>query len=391
MKILHVHKYFHAKDGAGRYLFDLMRLQEGAGHTVAGFAMEDPRNAPNAWSKYYVSNLDTTGVGGIRSSLKQIGRAWWSLEAKDKMEDMLEAFRPDIVHIHNIYTHLSPSVLVPCKKRGIPVVMTVHDYALLSADYTLSGDQRFIKGSRLATLVLNFITQAQRVLKLYDRGIARYFPVSAFVKGKLVHGGYPEEKMAVIQPAVSPALYGRTFDHVREDAVLFVGRLEAYKGVGVYLEAAALRPDLTFYVVGTGPLASTVQAFSQNHTNVSYLGYLEPEEVYKKMASVKAGIFPSVWQEPFGMVALESLAVGTPIIVSDIGGLGELAVKSGGGKAFTPGNADALVGAIDAMLSDPDYEKMAEQGIAYANKEHSPEAFLRKIMVEYGRAEDFIR
>lgn len=197
MKILHVHKYFHAKDGAGRYLFDLMRLQEEAGHTVAGFAMEDPRNAPNAWSRYYVSSLDTRVVGGVFSSLKQFGRALWSLEAKDKMEDMLTAFRPDAVHVHNIYTHLSPSVLVPCKKLGIPVVMTVHDYALLSADYTLSGDQKFIKGSRLATFALNTITKAQKMFRLYDRGISRYLPVSEFVKAKLVEGGYSDRKSVV--------------------------------------------------------------------------------------------------------------------------------------------------------------------------------------------------
>jgi glycosyltransferase involved in cell wall biosynthesis len=391
MKILHVHKYFHAKDGAGRYLFDLMRLQEGAGHTVAGFAMEDPRNAPNAWSKYYVSNLDTAGVGGIRSSIKQFGRALWSLEAKDRMEDMLEAFRPDLVHAHNVYTHLSPSVLAPCKKRGIPVVMTVHDYALLSADYTLSGNKKFIKGSRLATLALNTIAKVQKMLKLYDRAIARYLPVSEFVKNTLVKGGYPESKMAVIEPSVPPELFGRTFTHERENAVLFAGRLEKYKGVDTYLEAAAERPDSMFYVAGTGPLAKEVESFARVHSNVLYLGFVEPELLWQKIANVKAFVAPSVWYEPFGLVALESLAIGTPIIVSDIGGLGELAVKSGGGKAFTPGNADALVGAIDAMLKDPEYEKMAAAGIAYANKEHAPHAFLRKVMVEYGRAEDFIR
>jgi len=407
MKILHVHKYFHAKDGAGRYLFDLMRLQEAAGHTVAGLAMEDPRNAPSAWSKYFVSNLDTSAVGGVRGALKQVGRATWSLEAKDRMEDMLEAFRPDIVHAHNIYTHLSPSVLAPCKKRGVPVVLTVHDYGLMSANYTLFSNggpiplnhkglfaiarSRFIKGSFSATLALELITRVQRSLKLVDKSVNRYLAVSQFVKDTMVTFGFDEKKIAVVPLAVPPELFGRTFTHERENAVLFAGRLEAYKGVNTYLEAAALRPDLKFYVAGTGPLAKEVEAFAKVHSNVIYLGFVESEALWQKIADVKAFIAPSVWYEPFGSVALESLAVGTPIIVSDIGGLSEIATKSGGGAVFKPGDAGALVKAIDELLSVADLEEIGARGAAYANKEHSPEAFLRKIMVEYGRAEDFIR
>lgn len=347
MKILHVHKYFHAKDGAGRYMFDLMRLQEGAGHTVAGFAMEDPRNAPSVWSKYFVSSVDTSGVGGVKSSLKQLGRALWSLEAKDRMEDMLEAFRPDIVHAHNIYTHLSPSVLAVCKKKNIPVVLTVHDYGLLSANYGLFGADspmsldrrsildvartRFIKGSFVATLGLELVNRVHRGLRLVDKSVNRYLTLSQFVKDTMVKFKFDEKKIAVVSPPVAFELYGRIFIHVRENAVLFAGRLEKYKGIETYLEAAALRPKMTFYVAGTGPLVKEVETFARTHANLVYLGFVESEALWQKMANVQAVIVPSIWYEPFGLAALEPLAIGTPVIASDIGGLSEFVAKSGEG------------------------------------------------------------
>lgn len=404
MKILHVHKYFHAKDGAGRYVFDLMRLQEAAGHTVAGFAMEDPRNAPSAWSKHFVSNLDTSRVGGIRKSLKQFARSLWSLEAKDNMEDMLEAFRPDLVHAHNIYTHLSPSVLAPCKKRNIPVVLTVHDYGLLSANYGLFSSKgpvpakpmgiigvartRFVKDSFAATFALELITRVHRSLRLVDKNVNRYITLSQFVKETMVKFGFKEEKIAVVPPPVAPELYGRTFEHARENAVLFAGRLEKYKGIETYLEAAAMRPDLTFYVAGTGPLVAEVETFARVRSNLIYLGFVESEMLWQRMANVRAVIVPSIWYEPFGLAALEPLAIGTPVIASDIGGLSEFVAKSGGGKLFTPGDSSALVRTLDELLAGKDYEKIAEHGRAYALKEHDPEKFLKHVMTEYGRADD---
>jgi glycosyltransferase involved in cell wall biosynthesis len=404
MKILHVHKYFHAKDGAGRYLFDLMRLQEAAGHTVAALAMDDPRNAPSAWSKYSISNLDTSTVGGVRSSLRQLGRAAWSLEAKDRMEDMLDAFRPDLVHAHNIYTHLSPSVLAPAKKRGVPVVLTVHDYGLLSANYGLYGKDgpldvrhrgllniarsRFIKGSFAATLALELVNRVQRKLKLVDKSVSRYLAVSQFVKDTMVQFGFDEEKIAVVSPSVPPELFVKEFTHEREDAVLFAGRLERYKGIETYLEAAALAPELRFYVAGTGPLLKEVEAFQKTHENVIYLGFVEPDALWQKIANVRAAIVPSLWYEPFGLAALEPLAIGTPVIASDIGGLSEFVAKSGGGKLFTPGDADALASSIRELFAQGDYEEVAKRGRAYAIREHAPEAFLKKVMTEYARASE---
>lgn len=400
MKILHVHKYYHARDGAGRYEFDLMSLLESAGHTTAALAMEDPRNAPSAWKKYFVSTLDTAGIGQGSNLIKQFTRAFWSREAKQKMEAMLDAFRPDVVHAHNIYTHLSPAVLEPCRKRGIPVVMTVHDYGLLSANYVLwtakgalpvkqSGlfkvaGTRFIKDSFLATLTLEVIVRLQRALGLVDRAVTRYLPVSDFVKNTLVAFGYNEKKITVVSPAVPHEL----FENVppvgnREHAVLYAGRLDGYKGTLELLQAAALLPDVTFYLAGTGPLEKEVTAFAAEHPNVQYLGFVPARELWERMARVKVMVMPSTCYETLGLSVLEALFIGTPAVVSDIGGLSELVKKSGAGRLAIPGDPASLASAISVVIDSPEYEVMSKLGQEYARKNHSPEAFLKHILSVY--------
>jgi glycosyltransferase involved in cell wall biosynthesis len=101
------------------------------------------------------------------------------------------------------------------------------------------------------------------------------------------------------------------------------------------------------------------------------------------MANVRAFVAPSLWYEPFGIVAIESLAVGTPILVSAIGGLSEIVKKSGGGLTFTPGNADALAQAMTKLFDHAQYEELVQKGKKYVEREHAPETFVKNVLKEY--------
>ncbi|MFA5946324.1 MAG: glycosyltransferase [Patescibacteria group bacterium] len=404
MKILHVHKYYHARDGAGRYMIDLMRLQEGAGHVTAPFAMHDPRNLPSVWDKYFVSALDTSNVASGLGALKQFARAWWSREAGKKMEAVLDDFKPDIVHAHNVYTHLSPSVLAVCRKRGIPVVMTLHDYGLIGADYTMQNGRgeprpygagimtvagsRFVKGSYLATLALEGITRTQRALRMFDKSIAKYITLSAFVKEVYSAHGFSAGKMVVIPPAVDEQLLHAKMATERENAVLFASRLEGYKGIETYLQASALQPDVTFYVAGTGPMEREVEAFAKIHKNLMYLGFMDQEALWHKMAHVRAVVVPSLWNEPFGLVAIQSLALGTPIIVSDRGALPEIVKASNAGVIFPAGDEQVLAVQIAAACEGGEASlartaDLGSRGQAYVRAHHAPKEFLESVMKIY--------
>ncbi len=373
MRILHTHKYFHERDGVGRYMFDLMRECAARGIATAPFAMHDARNVPSAWEKYFVSSLDTTHANFGFSTLRQAGRALWSCEAASKMCAMIAAFHPDVIHAHNIYTHLSPSILSAAHHADVPVVMTVHDYALVSANYTLWSPSRksseghtlragrnsllsiarsrFIKNSFSATLALECITRLQRALKMYDHTISRYITLSEFVKQTLVDVGYDAQKIDVIPPFIPLALQPTTY-YLQPLDVLYVGRLEDYKGVGTLIDAMKLCPEQTLRIVGDGPCRLTFEAQAKGMTNVHFDGFLSGEKLEEAYASARVLVVPSLWYEPFGLVAVEAMARGVPVIVSDRGGLPEIVGNDQGGVLFGAGKAGDLAAAIRRFFED---------------------------------------
>ncbi len=380
-----------------------MRLQEEAGHAVAPFAMQDERNEGTPWSEFFVSNLETKraviGIGAVR----QFCRAAWSLEAARKFAQLCDAFRPDIIHVHNLYTHLSPSVLAVAKKRGIPVVMTVHDYALVSANYSLwnprksqsmslddigvlaTAKTRFVKGSCLATLVLEMILKMHHRLRLYDGAIAQYMMFSQFVKGVLVKSDFDEKKMTVMHAFVSsPSLRRRGSGG---GLVLFAGRLESYKGVHVLLEALRYLPStVQVKIAGVGPDEDRLKTMVGRDRRVEFLGFVPGDALGAMMGQAAVVVVPSIWHEPYGLVALEAMSQGTPVIVAKSGGLPEIVGESGAGIVVPPNDPRALARAIESVLDHPEkQESMGKAAQARAEEIADPQAHLAKVMEVYSR------
>lgn len=400
MRILHVHKYFHREDGASRYMVELMHLQEAYGHTVAPFVMVDPRNIPSPWSKYFVSNLDTRRVAGGLGAMRQLTRALWSREAAKKMEEVIKAFAPDIVHIHNIYNHLSPSILSVCRKHEVPVVMTVHDYSLVSANYALwtgggvmgssrgvlaTASTRFAKGSFAASLVLAVIHRLHRMLGIYGRTISRFMVFSHFMGQELKRANFSAKKIVELFPFSAPLLSGELPAKVKKrQGVLFAGRLEGYKGIGVLLAAAEKLPEVEFYFAGKGPQENKVIEAERRLKNVHYLGFLTDDEMWQQMAAAQVVAVPSLWAEPFGLVALEALVVGTPILVSDRGALPELVRDNTFGRIFKADDPGDFVRQLKKFLATPSTaETMGKKAKEWAKKMADPEKHVARVEAVY--------
>ena len=404
MRILHVHKYFHREDGASRYMVELMQLQEAAGHTVAPFAMVDPRNIPSPWSSYFVSNLDTRRVAGGLRAWRQFVRALWSREAAVKMEAMLKAFSPDVVHIHNIYNHLSPSILSVCRRHGVPIVMTVHDYSLVSANYALwtgrgvlererrgllaTASTRFAKGSYVASLVLTIVQRLHQMLGVYKRSIARFMVFSRYMEQELVQAHFSKQKIVELFPFSAPLLLdGLPAKAKTRRGVLFAGRLEPYKGISVLLAAAKKMPDTEFLFAGQGSQEAMIVDAASRLENVRYLGFLSDDAMWQQMAAAQVVAVPSLWAEPFGLVALEALVIGTPILVSDRGALPELVRDNSFGRIFKADDPGDFVRQLKKFLAAPEgAQDMGKRGREWARKMASPEKHLARVEAVYEEA-----
>jgi len=135
MKILQINKFFFLKGGSERYFFDLSELLSQKGHGISILSTNHPNNFPYFEKDDFVEYNDFSKTEGIWKDSKKIIRIFWNREAAKKLEKLIKKEKPDIAHLHNIFSHLSPSIIYTLKKHNIPIVMTLHDYKMFCPNY----------------------------------------------------------------------------------------------------------------------------------------------------------------------------------------------------------------------------------------------------------------
>lgn len=389
MRIIEVNKYYYNRRGAEGHMFSVIEALEEAGHQVAPFAMHHPKNEETPWSKYFVSHLDTDSLHPLEIP-RYILRAFWSKEAYTKMRAMIDAFKPDIIHAHNVYTHLSPSVLKAAKDAGVPVVLTLHDYGLVSGNYAIwSGDyslypdhmdfwsivnSRYIKGSRLATAVLEIISRIHRKMGWYKNNINQFIAVSGAVKEVLVWSGIDEKKVKVLHNFVEVDPLQRSD---APEGFFYYGALEKNKGIEPLLEAAKEIGE-KLYIAGNGPMKEEVLTAE---ADIEYLGFLSKQELVARLSTVRAAVFPSISREVFSTAALEALVAGIPVIVSDAGGYKEMVHEGEFGAVVRAGNANDLAIAMQFIIENQELaEKRAKKAREWILEYEGKEMYMKKLI-----------
>lgn len=403
MKVVFANKYFYLKGGAERYCFDLRALLERHGHEVVPFAMQDKRNLATPWKKYFVSAVGTDRVRLSPSGLRTAGRMLYSFEARKKFGRLLDAAKPRLVHVHNIYHQISPSILPEAKKRGLPVVMTAHDYKLIAPNYSLFHDgaicertkpdrfweavkHRCIKRSVIASALSAFEMALHRRLGLYRDNVDRIIAPSRFVQALLVEYGVAESKIVHVPHFIDASDWTPAYDG---SYALYVGRLSEEKGVDVLIRAAAKRKKIPVRIVGTGPDEARLKALAAHlgAKNVEFAGFRAGEDLRREYAGARFVVIPSVWYEVFGLIALEAYAAGKPVVATQIGGLAELVRDGETGLTASVGDAADLAEKMAALWDTPPLcADMGRVARAWVQDEFAPETHYRRIMEVYERA-----
>lgn len=342
MKILLAHKFNFLKGGADKYFLELAEALEKNGHTVIKFCMQHPHNAPDKHENYFVSQVEFKGKG-LWKKMRYAGRLLYSFEAKRKFARLIEATKPDVIHIHNIYHQISPSILSVAKKYKVPVVMHLHDYKLISPNYMMFSrgkiDDSCVGGayyrclfkrsfnnsvaqSLLATIEMYF---HHSVLKLYEKNIDMYITPSKFMREQVLKAGIPADKIRVIPYFVS-GIEDDKPNYSAGDYFLFFGRLSAEKGVDHLLRAAALAREIKVRIVGEGSELSSLRALTQDlgiKERVEFFGPLYGADLKEMIRQSRAVVVPSLWYEVLGLVNIEAQSLGKMVIAADIGGIKE--------------------------------------------------------------------
>src|SRR5207248_5563856 len=216
MRIPYCNKYNFRFSGTESYLFDAMEGMRECGHEVALFSMADPRGASTPYDKYLPAVKDFKSARGLMAKARLAGTAIYSVAARKKMRDMIEAFRPDVAHVRNIYHHLSPSVLWELKAAGVPVLYHVNDFKLLCPTYNMvspdgeccerCAGRKFINAvtcgchsqGRAAGTVLAAEAYFHCGLKTYDKCVDLLLAFSEFVRDKFIKCGWERLQIRVL-------------------------------------------------------------------------------------------------------------------------------------------------------------------------------------------------
>lgn len=306
-----------------------------------------------------VTNDDILKANKINVAINTI----WSLKFYQNILSAIENNNYDIIHVQNFFPQLSPSIFYAAKRKNVKVVMSVRNYRLICPNALLYTNgkvcekcigktipypaiiNKCYKDSYLASSVVATTLGIHNTLGTWANKIDGYIAISSFVKQQLVRGGLPEEKIFVKHNFVSDYSVLESETH---EGYLYVGRLSKEKGIDL-LVTAFLREELKglkLYIVGDGPLISQVKDAQKINPLIIYLGRLEIDATYNKMARSKALIFPSQWHEPFGRTIVESFSASTPVIASAVGGVTELIKEEYNGFLFNPLKVDELIESI---------------------------------------------
>lgn len=382
MKVLQVHNRYRFRGGEDAVVETTLRLLQENGMEARLF---DKASAEIPGSMLHKTAAVFSGI--------------YSRAAAREMTAVLQDFRPDVVHAHNVYPLLSPSVLAAARRAGTPVVMTCHNYRMACpigvhfirgaiCERCAGGREywclaRNCRENRFESAAYALRNAATRALGLFKKNVTRYIAISEFVKRRLTAAGFPEDQIDVLYNMI--AIPDSPADAASGGYAAFTGRLSEEKGVDTLLAAAARLPEISVKIGGLGPIEARLKQAAP--LNVFFPGMFDATALagfYRDAAFV---VVPSVWHEAFGLVAAEAMSHGIPVIAARNGALPELLADGAAGMLFTPGDPADLAEKMRLLWEDPARRReLGLAGRARAQRLFSAAAHFEGLRAIYQRA-----
>ncbi|MEH7373367.1 glycosyltransferase, partial [Priestia megaterium] len=316
--------------------------------------------------KYFISNKEMDLKGPVNKIKLGINTVWSKQKYKE-IKSLIKEVNPDLVHLHNTFPLLSPSVYYACQVMGKPVVQTLHNYRLgcpgamllrnnevcekcISGSLLNSVKYGCYRNSRVQTVPLSTMLYTHRFLNTWNNKVDKYIALTNFAKEKFIQIGLNEDKITVKPNFIEKHI---EVGIKKEDQVTFVGRISKEKGLHLLLAAwskVGSKVNTKLNVIGDGPLRKELESKYQHLSNVNFLGKLDSKDVLSYMSKSKYIIVPSIWYEGFPMTIIESYSVNTPVISSNIGSLKEVVINEVTGFHFENNNINSLENTLKKAL-----------------------------------------
>jgi glycosyltransferase involved in cell wall biosynthesis len=347
-------------------------------------------------TQYFAETVDFASARGWKKWQAAV-RAIYNTNARDQFARLVHDFRPDVVHLHNVYHHLSFSILDVVKQEKIPTVMTLHDYKIINPNYTLfrNGkiDERGGPGHYYQTVLFNTLDSLSKSIvatieayvrqwKGWNVAINAYISPSQFLKEKWQHLGWNSQKVHVVPYPID--ITELPFVPHDNGLVTFSGRLVVEKGIMVFLDVALRLPNISFCIIGDGPLRGYVQEQIEKKllTNVVSVPWVEKSILQEYIGKSRIVVVPSLWYETSSLAGLEAMSMGKVVIGSDIGALREVINAP---FRVPAGSVDALAREIERWYytSSQERYRLGEMLRKNVDEIHNPERYIQSVINIY--------
>lgn len=304
--------------------------------------------------------FDNTSIAGMPGKIKSGINSFYNLSSRKKVSAAIDEFKPDVIHVHNVFFQASPSVLFAAHQRHIPVVMTLHNYRLICANAMLLKENKpclecihqkipltgiknaCYRDSVIESALTTAITSLHKFTKCWSDRVNKYIALTEFAKNIFLSSSLEvTEQQITVKPNF--VLDNGTGLEAREDFFLFVGRLSNEKGLTHLLEAFAELKTQKLLVVGVGPLEYHLRKRYEFYNNITFLGKKTRNEVFELMKQTKALMFPSIWYEGLPYTIIEAFSTATPVLASNLGAMPHMIVDGYNGLLFEPANAGNII------------------------------------------------
>jgi len=380
MRCLTIHNYYQKRGGEDVVFEAETAMLKLAGHTVESFTLHNDDLA-------------------AKSALGTLPLTLWNGQAHRALHDQIARFRPHVIHFHNTFPLMSPSVLFAARHARAAVVMTLHNFRLLCPSANLFRDgaictdclprtikwpavlHKCYRNSRSASGAAAGLSAFQQLIGGLN-AVDRFITLSRSAQNQFLAGGFPADRL-VVKPNSIPPPPEPLVREPREKLALYVGRLVPEKGVRTLLEAwrRPEAPQVPLAIVGDGPLAPSA---GSSDGRIAWLGRRDPAEVHALMRRASLLIFPSEWYEPFGLTIIEAFANSLPVLAARIGAAGELIEAGVTGATFEPGSAAGLARAACKLFDAPDtLAAMGRHAQDTYRREFAPDRNLERLTAIY--------
>ncbi len=353
MKVLVVHNHYQQAGGEDAVVRDEVALLRHFGHEVLLHERSNEElNALPAFGK-----------------VSRMLRMDWSDQSCREIRGLIREFKPQVVHFHNIFFMLTPSVYYACREEKVPVVQSLHNFRMLCANGLLFRDggvcedcltksrwegvkHGCYRNSPVLSFLVGRMSQEHRRRKTWERCVDRYVTATEFTRRKYIANGLAADKVLVKPHFVYPDP-GLSAQH--EGYALFAGRLSEEKGVAMLLAAWEKIKDFPLRVLGDGPLSGKLKDLARQRDikNVEFLGFLSPEEYGAALAKASFVVIPSICYENFPRMVVEAYSRGIPVVASRLGSMEEIVKDGRTGLLFEPGKPEQLIDRCRFLIDNP--------------------------------------